>query len=99
MHSGPKHYVWSNDSYYAGNGCSCCEADYMECYNNDSPEFCGMGSAHSITTLKEYMIVGNKIFSEERLDEVGEYMEYLDYEKFLDRVLSDHAITYEIVAN
>lgn len=41
-----KRFVFTNDSMYVGNGCSCCEPDYMEVYNSDETD-CTLGSAHS----------------------------------------------------
>ena len=41
-----KVFTFFDDSYFASNGCDCCEDTYMECYNSDDID-CNLGSAHS----------------------------------------------------
>lgn len=41
-----KIFTFFDDSYFASNGCDCCEDTYMECYNSDDTD-CNLGSAHS----------------------------------------------------
>ena len=56
-----KTYYFIDDSFYASNGCSCCEPDYMHCFNIDtekhpcfSPTF---GSAHSDEDMMEQVLI------------------------------------------
>ena len=41
-----KTYTFFDDSYFASNGCDCCDDTYMECYNSNDID-CNLGSAHS----------------------------------------------------
>lgn len=40
-----KTFTFFDDSYFASNGCDCCEDTYMECYNSNDTD-CNLGSAH-----------------------------------------------------
>ena len=41
-----KTFTFFDDSYFASNGCDCCDDTYMECYNSTDID-CNLGSAHS----------------------------------------------------
>ena len=41
-----KTYTFFDDSYFASNGCDCCDDTYMECYNSNDTD-CNLGPAHS----------------------------------------------------
>lgn len=42
-------YQYTDDSWWSSNGCDCCDADYMECYNAVGWE--QNGSAHDLHKL------------------------------------------------
>lgn len=56
-----KTYYFIDDSYYASNGCDCCEPDYMSCFNIDTeehPDFdLTLGSAHSEEDMMEQVLI------------------------------------------
>ena len=41
-----KTYTFFDDSYFASNGCDCCDDTYMECYNSNDTD-CNLGSANN----------------------------------------------------
>ena len=56
-----KTYYFIDDSFFASNGCSCCEPDYMPCFNIDTEEHPDfdilLGSAHSDEDMMEQVLI------------------------------------------
>lgn len=65
-------YTFYDEGYYFSNGCSCCEATYMECFNSEDTD-CNLGSAGSIEDCYVQAI----------LTEIGRGNVPEDYEDFL----------------
>lgn len=76
-----KTYYFIDDSYYASNGCSCCEPDYMHCFNIDTeehPDFdLTLGSAHSEEDMMEQVLIHEGVlhhlwYNEDTFDDLFE---------------------------
>lgn len=91
-----KHFVFTNDSMYIDNGCSCCEPDYMEVYNSDETDGT-LGSAHSEEECYVQSIV--TVLGRENInDEIEEGLRILENDfNALLRITKRMGITVEIV--
>ena len=91
-----KHFVFTNDSMYVGNGCSCCEPDYMEVYNSDETDGT-LGSAHSEEECYVQAIM--TVLGRENInDEIEEGLRILENDfNALLRITERMGITVEIV--
>ena len=83
-----KTYTITNDSYWVGNGCDCCEPDYFECYNVEYEDFPMTGS-HSRSSEWEIMVdilIENGIVGEDFYDncDEGEFYYLYSVEKIFD---------------
>lgn len=83
-----KHYTFTDDSYWSGSGCDCCEDDFMEAYNCDDSDFNGMGTAHSEECIYRYIATVCGIIDDDCDD--------FDIE-FVKNELDKYKITFSIV--
>lgn len=90
-------FTFTDDSYMASNGCSCCEPYFMECYNCDEPELVGLGSAHSLFNIMVNIIEGCDLYDMEELFIKEDGMSSKEYEMFLKKILYQANITFEII--
>jgi|SRR5690554_5341822 len=76
-----KVYYFMDDSFYASNGCSCCEPDYMECFNIDTrkhPDFdLTLGSAHSEEDMMEQVLIHEGLLDYKHFSNYDELDEYV----------------------
>lgn len=86
-----KHYVFTDESWWDDNGCSCCDPLEMTYYNCDEPELAGMGSATSEEGIVLILAVVCNIITQEQFDEDGVTADQVD------KLLKNYGITWEVV--
>jgi len=90
-----KTYTFFDDSYFASNGCDCCDDTYMECYNSNDTD-CNLGSAHDYESCY-FQAILTELGTEEVTDEHREGLYCMNL-KELKEIAKDLNIKVEIVS-
>lgn len=90
-----KIFTFFDDSYFASNGCDCCDDTYMECYNSNDTD-CNLGSAHNREDCYIQAIM-TELGTEEVTDEHREGLYSMNL-KELKEIAKDLNIKVEIVS-
>lgn len=90
-----KTFTFFDDSYFASNGCDCCDDTYMECYNSNDTD-CNLGSAHNREDCYIQAIM-TELGTEEVTDEHREGLYSMNL-KELKEIAKDLNIKVEVVS-